>query len=87
MTIICIDPDYVVEICSVCGLELDWVECCECGGNGGFDNDELMALARPPRAMEEDPLWYDGIEWETCQACHGEGGWTECPALPHEPGN
>jgi len=33
------------------------------------DEDDLMA---------EDPLWYEGVEWETCQACHGDGGWWQC---------
>ena len=33
--------------------------------------------------MEEDPLWYEGVEWERCDDCGGKGGWLECPALPH----
>jgi len=59
-----------IPVCPICGSEdVDWVDCPECGGKGGFDSDDLMS---------EDPLWYEGVEWETCQACHGDGGWWQC---------
>lgn len=59
-----------IPVCPICGSEnVDWIDCPECGGDGGFDEDDLMA---------DDPLWYEGVEWETCQACHGDGGWWQC---------
>lgn len=63
--------DYYAESqpCRVCGAEMDWLECDHCGGEGGRDNDALM---------EEDPLWYDGVEWERCTECDGKGGWWQC---------
>ena len=57
-------------ICPICGSEdVDWVECPECGGRGGFDEDDLM---------DDDPLWYAGVDWEACSACGGDGGWYQC---------
>lgn len=55
--------------CTRCGAEMDRIECDACGGEGGRDGDQLM---------EEDPLWYDGVEWEDCEDCHGEGGYWLC---------
>ncbi len=46
----------------------EWIECDDCGGEGGRDGEELM---------QEDPLWYDIDDWEPCQTCHGKGGWYE----------
>lgn len=61
-------------ICAICGEYKEWVICIECNGNGGFDNEALM---------EEDPLWYEDVEWEECSACEGEGGHWECLNVPH----
>lgn len=60
--------------CPICGAELERVECDTCGGEGGFDGDQLM---------EEDPLWYDGVDWEDCSDCRGKGAFWECPNAPH----
>lgn len=60
--------------CGVCGAELERVECDTCGGEGGRDGDELMS---------EDPLWYDGVDWEDCADCKGQGAFWECPNAPH----
>lgn len=69
-------PEYEMgQGCPVCGAEMDFIECDHCGGEGGRDNDALM---------EEDPLWYDGVEWESCGECQGKGGWWHCYRAPHE---
>ena len=64
------DEDYYDDPCPGCdSLDTEWVDCFQCGGEGGFDNDRLM---------EEDPLWYDGVDWEQCGDCCGYGGWIAC---------
>jgi len=55
-------------ICSVHG-EVDctgWVPCWNGCDDGYFDG------------YEEDPLWYDEGDMETCTICGGEGGWAVC---------
>ena len=49
--------------------------CFECGGEGGFDGEELM---------EEDPLWYDEDSYESCSNCRGRGFFTWCPGCAKE---
>jgi len=62
-------PDEI-PVCPICGSEnVEWVDCPQCGGNGGFDGDDLM---------EEDPLWYGPDDYERCDMCHGDGGWWQC---------
>jgi hypothetical protein len=55
--------------CAVCGNATSWLPCWNCGGEGGFDGEDLM---------EEDPLWYDPDEYEVCGECLGQGGWDYC---------
>ncbi|NJO83531.1 MAG: hypothetical protein HC828_12410 [Blastochloris sp.] len=70
--------------CAICGIEMEPVECFTCDGEGGRDADELM---------EEDPLWYDEIDWEDCEDCQGKGYFWQCPNLdchmevPHADGS
>ena len=66
---------YYGPSCTVCQCEMEWVDCWQCGGNGGFDGDDLM---------EEDPMWYSEDDWEDCDICEGKGGFWQCPRLPHE---
>lgn len=61
--------------CTICGAPMEWVDCWNCGGEGGRDGDDLM---------EEDPMWYDEDDWEDCDICRGKGGYWECINLPHE---
>lgn len=58
------------ETCKVCGSDLEWVDCWKCLGEGCIDESDI------------DPL--EGDEFYPCDECHGEGGYLECPALPHE---
>ncbi len=60
------------ETCKVCGTDLEWVTCTECGGEGDFDCSEDDAINFAP-----------GEEYETCDLCGGNGGWLQCPCLPH----
>jgi len=54
--------------CKVCGCELEWIDCCECAGEGEFDE------------YDDDPINYGpGEEYTDCQLCRGHGGWLECP--------
>lgn len=55
--------------CPQCGNATDWLPCWNCGGEGGFDGEELMA---------EDPLWYDEDDYEPCGECLGHGGHWRC---------
>ena len=43
-----------------------WVPCWNGCDDGYFDG------------YEDDPLWYDECDMETCDVCHGKGGWTVC---------
>lgn len=67
------DNEYLnieTEICKKCGCcEMEWVECWNCGGEGGRDGEELMM---------EDPLWYSEDDFEECDICNGKGGWNVC---------
>src|SRR5690606_31945435 len=58
-----IDPndydDY--PVCSICGSgDGDWVDCPQCGGEGGFDDEQLM---------DDDPMWYQPGDYEKCDMC------------------
>jgi len=55
-------------VCSVHGSVewTGWVPCWNGCDDGYFDG------------YEEDPLWYDEGDMETCAACNGEGGWVVC---------
>lgn len=55
-----------IPVCPICGSEDgEWVDCPECGGEGGFRGDEV------------DPdLGHN--DFVRCEMCHGNGGWYEC---------
>ena len=68
------DDDYSADFegepfCEVCGSHMEWVDCDQCAGEGGFDGFELM---------EQDPLWYTEDDYERCGMCEGHGGWWWC---------
>ncbi len=52
--------------CPVCGEEMAWADCWNCGGEGSFDG------------YEQDPLWYDQGDEIVCPHCDGKGGWYIC---------
>ena len=53
-------------VCPICGSEnVDWVDCPECSGDGGFHGDEV----------DPDLGHYDFV---LCEMCHGDGGWWQC---------
>lgn len=55
--------------CAECESSTSWLPCWNCGGEGGFDGEELM---------NEDPLWYDIDDYRVCDICRGKGGWHYC---------
>ncbi len=59
--------------CSICGSDMYWDECDYCGGEGYRE------------VCEEDPLWYDDDETETCDWCHGKGGHWFCLNFKNHP--
>lgn len=61
------ENDSLCPRCQCCDTE--WVECWDCGGEGGQDGEELMM---------EDPLWYGPDDFRRCSTCKGKGGWSEC---------
>lgn len=61
------ENDSLCPRCQCC--DTDWVECWDCGGEGGQDGEELMM---------EDPLWYSPDDFRRCSTCKGKGGWSEC---------
>ena len=61
-------PDGYGE-CQKCGCSAYWYDCSNCGGKGYHDD-----------LWEQDPLWYDEGDTETCDWCKGEGGHWHCPS-------
>ena len=61
--------------CEYCGAELDWTDCWSCHGQGFFDLYEMY------------PLEYEPGETDVCTECNGEGGYLECPNVPHKEAN
>lgn len=55
--------------CIHCGSSTSWLPCWNCGGEGGWDGEELMM---------EDPLWYDPDDYRRCDECRGKGGHHYC---------
>lgn len=55
--------------CAECGNPTSWLPCWNCGGEGGWDDEELM---------EEDPLWYGPGDYRRCDECRGKGGHPYC---------
>lgn len=53
--------------CSLCGCEMQWEDCDNCGGKGYHDGlDEI------------DPLFYGPDDTERCDWCQGKGGGWFC---------
>jgi hypothetical protein len=65
-----------METCEICGNSTYWEECWQCGGEGGRDGDDLT---------EEDPLWYDEDDFETCDICQGKVGFYLCGNAENHP--
>lgn len=57
------------DTCPDCGSDMEWIDCYNCGGEGGFDGEELIMV---------DPLWYDPDDYVECGTCDGNGGWFLC---------
>lgn len=55
--------------CAECGNPTSWLPCWNCGGRGGWDDEDLMA---------EDPLWYGPGDFLRCDECQGKGGHPYC---------
>lgn len=55
--------------CAECGNPTSWLPCWNCGGEGGWDWDDLQFV---------DPLWYQPGDHESCSECHGKGGHPYC---------
>ena len=58
------------DLCARCGEPLEWEDCWQCFGEGGFDR------------YAEEPLEALPGEYERCTVCDGEGGYMQCPT-PH----
>ncbi len=63
------DIEFANVACKTCGNDMVRQDCHNCGGEGGFDADDLM---------EEDPLWYDEDSYEACSNCRGRGYFIWC---------
>ncbi len=61
-------PDLEASECPQCGAERFWVDC----WNGCEDGRHSL--------HDEDPLFYDEGDWETCDVCQGAAGWLQCDA-------
>lgn len=66
-------PEDEPQSCPVCGSDMEWEECCDCGGLGGYHDcgeDTCCCLDK------EEPT-------HDCTQCNGAGGYLECRSLPH----
>lgn len=59
--------------CARCGSSMSHESCGACGGDG---------ITGPGELHEQDPLWYDEDDYESCHQCDGEGGWMFCLSTP-----
>lgn len=68
------DIDDVPETtCRICFGPMEWVDCDQCFGEGGFhDCGEDCCMCADP----------DGPN-EVCDVCKGQCGYLECASLPH----
>jgi hypothetical protein len=65
------EQDYEESLCPRCKCcDTDWVECYQCGAEGGRGYDDDLQF--------EDPMWYQPGDWEECDICEGKGGWSVC---------
>ena len=55
--------------CARCGSSVEWEQCGACGGEG---------ITGPGELYEQDPLWYDPDDYETCHQCGGEASFPSC---------
>ncbi len=55
--------------CAECGDPTSWLPCWNCGGEGGWDGEELMS---------EDPFWYGPDDYRSCSECKRAGGHPYC---------
>ena len=65
------DPE-VVPVCTICGYEMESVECHYCHGECGWF------------PYLDEPFEYAPDEWRVCPECEGHGYYWECPAIPHK---
>lgn len=59
--------------CARCGSSIAWERCGNCGGEGVTQLGELY---------EQDPLWYEPGDYESCHQCDGEASWGICLSSP-----
>jgi hypothetical protein len=55
--------------CARCGSSMESTSCGACGGEG---------ITGPGELYEQDPLWYDEDDYDSCHQCDGEGAWWFC---------
>lgn len=60
------DAEPFEPACEICGSDLWWEPCDQCGGEGFRE------------VYEDDPMWYDEDDTETCDWCLGHGGHYFC---------
>lgn len=68
------DDDFDRDYCPICGSEMEYVDCWNCHGEGGFHNcgEDCCCCLHPESDLNE-----------ACGECDGEGGYRQCMALPH----
>lgn len=59
--------DDTCDRCGCCGTY--WVDCWNCGGDGGFNWEELQL---------QDPIFYSPGDFRQCAHCGGDGGRFQC---------
>ena len=59
--------------CARCGSSVESEPCGACAGEG---------ITAPGELYEQDPLWYDVDDYETCSQCGGQGAYLFCISSP-----
>lgn len=67
-----IEPE--AETCKVCGADMEFTDCWQCGGEGYGDDFHDCG---------EDCCCCLDPEPGECPECNGAGGWLECPNAEH----
>ena len=65
--------DVELACCPICHAEMEWVECWQCHGNGGFHDCGEDCCP----CLDKEEITVD------CDECDGEGGYLACASMPH----
>jgi hypothetical protein len=68
------DRDEEFSVCPICSSMMEWEQCWNCHGEGGFHDcgEDCCPCLHPELDLNE-----------VCEECNGVGGYQVCLSLPH----